>query len=280
MSADSDPSCQKLVRMLIPRVLLVNDMYHQEQAQTDKQPIRRGGRSRRSATYDDNLMDGLVNSRSESATLSRNPRPVSGIRHCEVPGCGSQLISVENYKMPRQIWLHTNHRVMLLGMVLPAMLLIWGLAMAGGWCGQNAVMCRTGLVLTAAAASVLILMGYGARLPRLAYQDGKLLVYLRSVQPICVPLEVVECFFLGQGSSELPKYSDSALETSTLVVRLAESAAEWHHRNVKRSLGRWCDGYITILGTWCEPLSLQRVNELNRRLADTHQLLKQECNNA
>ena len=39
--------------------------------------------------------------------------------------------------------------------------------------------------------------------------------------------------------------SGEELETSTIVVRLAEAAAEWRFREVKPALGAWCDGYIT-----------------------------------
>ena len=35
-----------------------------------------------------------------------------------------------------------------------------------------------------------------------------------------------------------------------------------------RSLGKWCDGYITIFGVWCEPLDGDFVNRMNHRLAE------------
>jgi hypothetical protein len=48
---------------------------------------------------------------------------------------------------------------------------------------------------------------------------------------------------------------------------LAESATQWHQMPVRASLGEWCDGYITVRGMWCEPLTIKLVTDLNRRLA-------------
>jgi hypothetical protein len=86
-----------------------------------------------------------------------------------------------------------------------------------------------------------------------------------------VPIELVECFLLGQGPTWLPGKKYAKTETVTLVVRLAERAVEWSHRSTHPMLGTWCDGYITIRGTWCEPLSLDLVNRLNQRLAEVQQ---------
>jgi hypothetical protein len=59
-------------------------------------------------------------------------------------------------------------------------------------------------------------------------------------------------------------------ETSALVLRVADKASDWHRQDVKPQLGKWCEGYITIRGTWCEPLSIALVNRLNARLAEIH----------
>jgi len=58
--------------------------------------------------------------------------------------------------------------------------------------------------------------------------------------------------------------------SKTVVMRLAESAHQWQYVDVNPKLGSWCDGYVTLRGTWCEPLSLEVVIRLNRRLADAH----------
>jgi hypothetical protein len=95
-----------------------------------------------------------------------------------------------------------------------------------------------------------------------------LLVYLDPTRPTRVPIEIVECFFLGQGPSELPKLKGREPETQNVIVRLAEAASEWKHRDVRRALGHWCEGYITIRGSWCEPISPDLMKRLNRRLAE------------
>jgi hypothetical protein len=93
------------------------------------------------------------------------------------------------------------------------------------------------------------------------------LFYLRSGQPLAVPVEIVEAFFVGQGPATLPG-GLATQETANLVARLAQRATEWAERDVKRALGRWCGGYVTIRGTWCEPLNTDLVRRINRRLAE------------
>jgi hypothetical protein len=79
---------------------------------------------------------------------------------------------------------------------------------------------------------------------------------------------LVEAFFVGQGPAELPGGMARSQETANLVARLAQRATEWAQRDVKPALGRWCEGYVTIRGTWCEPLNTELVRRLNRRLAE------------
>jgi hypothetical protein len=122
---------------------------------------------------------------------------------------------------------------------------------------------------------ILLLLAAGflgaLRKPLLAYENGHLAVRLRFAGIEHVPIDLVECFLLGQGPTWLPGKKYAKTETVTLVVRLAERAVEWSHRPTHPMLGTWCDGYITIRGTWCEPLSLDLVNRLNRRLAEVQQ---------
>ena len=112
------------------------------------------------------------------------------------------------------------------------------------------------------------MFAYWMRLPRLAYERGEMLVFLDSAQPTRVPIDIVECFFLGQGDSNLPKLAGREPETQNVVVRLAESAPDWKHRDVKPAFGHWCEGYITIRGAWCEPIHRDLMQRLNRRLAE------------
>jgi hypothetical protein len=89
---------------------------------------------------------------------------------------------------------------------------------------------------------------------------------LRIGRPVRVPVDVVECFLLGQGPSLLPG-ANPAAETANVIARLSEKSPEWSHVEVNRLLGSWCGGYVTIRGTFCEPLNVDVVNRLNAALA-------------
>ncbi|MGD9722361.1 MAG: hypothetical protein AB7O59_12725 [Pirellulales bacterium] len=172
--------------------------------------------------------------------------------------------------MSGEVWLRTNKRALWLGVVPLVAVALAGAALAmfapagppWGWLRGAGIAVALFFALLAAAYFA------GFRRPRLAYDSGRLLVGMRLGSAVAVPIEVVECFFLGQAPSLLPgsRYRDS--KTKTIIVRLAEAATDWHRRPVEPRLGSWCDGYITIRGTACEPLSLELVNRLNSRLAE------------
>jgi hypothetical protein len=169
-----------------------------------------------------------------------------------------------------EVWLRTNRRALALSMVLPGLLL--GAAMAAiAWSLATQQYLLVSGVLAAIVGVLLWILGslyYAWALPRLAYQDGELLVYVEVHQPTRVPIDIVEVFFLGQGPSELPKLRGREPETQNVIVRLAESATEWKHRDIRPAVGMWCEGYITIRGSWCEPITPEIMRRLNHRLAE------------
>lgn len=176
-----------------------------------------------------------------------------------------------------EVWLRPNRRALLLGMLLPGLLLL-----GGGWLLAVSLWGQMWIGWTALSACVLMVgvlialqLLYWMRVPRLAYEDEHLLVYLDSATPTRVPIEIVECFFLGQGASELPKLEGKEPETANVVVRLAESAKEWRHRDVRPTLGHWCEGYITLNGAWCEPIDAESLKRLNQRLVAEHRKLRE-----
>lgn len=148
-------------------------------------------------------------------------------------------------------------------------------------CGSLWVLAGVGVGLLIVGAVVWGLLVAAWRLPRLAYEDGWLLVYVLGRKPLRVPIDVVEVFFLGRGPA-LPRDEcderdaserdgrEQGPQTANVVVRLADRAAEWHNRTVRPDVGKWSDGYIILRGAWCEPISHERLNELNRRLAEIH----------
>ena len=126
--------------------------------------------------------------------------------------------------------------------------------------------------------AIVMLVGLLQQLfrPRIAYRDGYVLFYLQARGPIAVPVQMVEAFFLGQGPAYRSAAALSKAETVNLVARLSQRATEWAQLDVKPALGRWCDGYVTIRGTWCEPLTGELIRRLNRRLSEVSRLSEKD----
>jgi len=173
-------------------------------------------------------------------------------------------------------WLRTNTRALGLAMLLPVTALVLGGLLAGGLLGAESSWVRgAGAAVALCAAAVLALLTWQLKQPRLAYADGHLLVYLRIGPPARVPIDCVEGFLLGQGPTRLPGEQHSPMQTSTVVIRLAERATEWASGKFHPALGSWCGGYITLRGTWCEPLHLGLVQSLNTKLAEAQRAARQ-----
>jgi hypothetical protein len=169
----------------------------------------------------------------------------------------------------REVWLRANTRLhwALAALALFGLLLLGTLAAIRGWHSFYGVgLAGSGLLLLLCVALL--------RRPRLGYERGFLLCWLGGLRPVRVPIDVVEGFLLGQGPSYLPGKRAARLDTNTLVIRLAERAAEWERAPTSRRLASWCGHYVTIRGTWCEPLSVDVATRLNQRLYDvTHEKL-------
>jgi hypothetical protein len=172
--------------------------------------------------------------------------------------------------MKHETWLRSNWRFpatlaipFLLALAASLLVLVLGRS-ESGW--------SVSILVAGISAGCLAWLFAAARRPRLAYASGFLDVYLTGSRPIHVPIELVECFFLGQGPSLLPPFpfgnTTTSIQTATLIVRIAESALDWKQREVRARLGMWCEGYITIRGTACEPLDGRLVARLNQRLVE------------
>ena len=169
-----------------------------------------------------------------------------------------------------EVWLRTNRRALGMGLALPGIMVAAGVAgiVWSTATGQHWMWTAFFLPLAVLPLYMVGELLYAMTQPRLAYAPAELLVYLEPARPTRVPIEIVECFFLGQGPSELPKLGGREPETQNVIVRLAESATDWKYRDVRPSLGHWCEGYITIRGSWCEPISPALMKRLNQRLAE------------
>jgi hypothetical protein len=76
---------------------------------------------------------------------------------------------------------------------------------------------------------------------------------------------------MGRAPSFLPRHGHAETETTTVVIRLRPQAEEWSQVDVEPRLGSWCDSNIVIRGTWCEPINIELLHLLNRRLAAAQQ---------
>jgi len=162
-----------------------------------------------------------------------------------------------------EVWLRSNRRAIWLGMAIPALLAAIGLWLL---LFTDASLRPAGAVAIGLGIVFLWLLLRLMPQPRLAYEPGYMLVYLRLTSPIRVPIDAVECFFLGSGPLKLSDHVNASHRTVSLIIRMAEKATNWADRPVKPALGRWAEGYIMIHGAWCEPLSLDVVSRLNVRL--------------
>ena len=165
-----------------------------------------------------------------------------------------------------EVWLRPNRRVLLMALI-PA-----GVFAGAGYAitviGGTAAWRWLGWAQVGVGCALMLGLIGQLRRPRIAYRDGEVLFYLRARAPMAIPVEVVEAFFLGQGPANLPTVGGQQPETVNLVARLSQKSPEWSHVEVKPALGRWCDGYVTIRGTWCEPLDGEVIRRLNRRLRE------------
>jgi len=169
--------------------------------------------------------------------------------------------------------LGTNRRALISSCVLMVVVAVLGLYLAFSGVrvrfdsiGRLCVQVLGGLLFLGSVLTFVASLRALGR-PRVACGPDCLRLDLLYGQPIDVPLDVVECFFLGQGPSFVGSGRVAKADASNVVVRLAERATEWHKRDVNRKLGQWCDGYITIRGAWCEPIDGDLVEQMNARLA-------------
>ncbi len=138
-----------------------------------------------------------------------------------------------------EIWLRTNRRVLLLGMILPFVLVAVGLIVVLGRIAGDAVWVHVvGWLLFGLGLLLWGVIWVQVRVPRLAYANGQVLVYLRASGPIGVPVELVECFFFGSGTGQVPGRDGNALPVRNLVMRIAEKASEYQQRDVKGAPGK------------------------------------------
>ncbi len=131
-----------------------------------------------------------------------------------------------------------------------------------GWIGL-----AFGWLLLLFAGGILGGLLWMMSIPRLAYRDGQVLFFLRLGPPIVVPLEALEIFLVGRQGAHAGPVGRPA-QVACVIVRMRDRAKAWRECQVSPALASWQDGYVTIRGTWCEPVSPDLLKRLNRRLRE------------
>ncbi len=168
----------------------------------------------------------------------------------------------------RETWVKPNRRAILLGCLPPLILAGIGVVMAFALQDPISNVWRwMGFILIGVGFLVVGILLCQLMQPRIGFQDGMVLFYLRAGAPIAVPVAVVESFFFGQGPAHFPAMAQQP-QTVNLVARLSQRHTEWASQDVRSSLGKWDEGYVTIRGTWCEPFNSEMIRTLNRRLKE------------
>jgi len=169
----------------------------------------------------------------------------------------------------RQSWLWGNRRIAAAIAIVGLLVAAVGGSLAAVAAGEGLLGVVGGSVLGLGLALVVV----GCRgwfRPRLAYDGRYLLVYVKLGSPYRVPIEQVEVFFAGQTEANLPGRQREHWESRSVVVRIAQSARQWHKQPVAPRLGDWFGGYIVIRGVWCEAITKPKIEELNRKLVAAH----------
>ena len=168
-----------------------------------------------------------------------------------------------------EVWLRGNVR--------PAGLLVAAAVATGTALVVLAVLPQTAAFGLPCALAFAVLAGpavaavaIAAVQPRLSRQGDMLRVRLAPLAAHEVPLEFVECFFIGSHVLPDPEGRDDVptQRVGTLVMRVAERATAWQARPTFAPWGSWSDGAVVFDGRWCEPLSVELARGLSARLVE------------
>lgn len=162
------------------------------------------------------------------------------------------------------VWLRGNWRLTMLAaiLLLPGLGLIVWAAISNVF----SVPVRMVIIATAMIDMVLglIFAWIGSR-SVIRRMDDELVIHV-GLQQVRLPISIVEVFFGGHEELPMANHGGSVPETANIIMRVAESAKEWQRVDIPRWIGRWCDGYLTIRGLWCEPVTRPLLESLNDQL--------------
>jgi hypothetical protein len=132
------------------------------------------------------------------------------------------------------------------------------------------------LVAAAVGVACGMLLWWASAGARVFREGDRLFVRSGQWHPVSLPLRAVECFFRGRASGPTELGPADALQVESLILRIAEREQEWQSGELAPVFGKWCGGYITLNGLWCEPLSPEKLIELNRELVQAKRSLRED----
>ncbi len=175
--------------------------------------------------------------------------------------------------------LHSNQRLVTLNFIIGVLLAVGGLCIA--LLMQSWYLQAIGSIIALGGTVALWFAWQFSTHPRVAITDTELWVYVSQHvgQPTRIPLDAVEVFFIGQGAVKGPEpgqpHGYEGAVAANVVVRLAESAKEWHEREAHQLLGIWNEGYITVRGLFCNNIDQDVLKDMNRQLIDRKRKLRE-----
>lgn len=170
-------------------------------------------------------------------------------------------------------WLRSNLRLAGLLAVIASFLFLSSLAICGVALWFSGGLSGVAFLFSAGLGILSCIIGYlafTAKQGRIFLKDSELIVRIGPASVERLPLDAVECFFLGSqplDHSGDPIASDeAAFRVGTLVVRVAERYG--HLASGRRGpWACWEDGYLVVDGRWSEPLVVETLRRINGRLA-------------
>ena len=170
-------------------------------------------------------------------------------------------------------WLRSNLRLAGLLAVIASFLFLSSLAICGVALWFSGGLSGVAFLFSAGLGILSCIIGYlafTAKQGRIFLKDSELIVRIGPASVERLPLDAVECFFLGSqplDHSGNPVASDeAAFRVGTLVVRVAERYG--HLASGRRGpWACWEDGYLVVDGRWSEPLVVETLRRINGRLA-------------
>ena len=170
-------------------------------------------------------------------------------------------------------WLRANLRLAGLLAAVASFLLLSSLTVCGiavwtsGGISVLAFLCSAVLGIL---ACIIGYVAFTAKQGRVFLEDSELFVRLGPASIERLPLDAVECFFLGSQlldrSGDPVPSEEAAFRVGTLVIRVAERYG--HLASGRRGpWARWEDGYLVVDGRWSEPLVVETLRRINGRLA-------------